>query len=331
MMPSAAGVTRRGVLEIAGALGLLAIARPLSAAVASPRVGRLRIRVLSTMLADGDMLGEWGYSALVEVDGHRFLFDTGAHPDVVLKNSETMGIDLSSIEDVILSHNHDDHTGGLVTLRDTLMTRNPAALSRAHVGAGIFAPRAGRNGTEGNGLLPSKARYEASGGRFVVHDRWDALLPGVWFTGPVPRRYPEQNWNPGLALRTSAGTAPDTIAEDSSLVFATADGLVLLTGCGHAGIANIVDDAADRSGDARLLAVVGGLHLFAKDDGVIRWTADKLKARGLRYLLAGHCTGIEATYRLRDLLGLDRRTAVVSAVGSAFELGQGIAAGEIAA
>jgi 7,8-dihydropterin-6-yl-methyl-4-(beta-D-ribofuranosyl)aminobenzene 5'-phosphate synthase len=69
---------------------------------------------------------------------------------------------------------------------------------------------------------------------------------------------------------------------------------------------------------------LGGLHTFAASDETLAWTAGKLKAAGLRYLLAAHCTGIEATFRLRQEAGLDRRTAVVSAVGSSFTLGQGI-------
>jgi 7,8-dihydropterin-6-yl-methyl-4-(beta-D-ribofuranosyl)aminobenzene 5'-phosphate synthase len=69
---------------------------------------------------------------------------------------------------------------------------------------------------------------------------------------------------------------------------------------------------------------VGGLHLYALDDDKLAWTAEKLKAAGLQNLLGAHCTGIEAVYRLRALAGLDRRTAVVGAVGASFELGKGI-------
>src|SRR5205814_6233262 len=88
------------------------------------RVGSLRVLVLSTMLAD-EGVGEWGYAALVEVDGHRILFDTGARPDTVLTNAKELGVDLSTITDVVLSHNHDDHTGGLLTLRRTFARKNP--------------------------------------------------------------------------------------------------------------------------------------------------------------------------------------------------------------
>jgi 7,8-dihydropterin-6-yl-methyl-4-(beta-D-ribofuranosyl)aminobenzene 5'-phosphate synthase len=89
-------------------------------------------------------------------------------------------------------------------------------------------------------------------------------------------------------------------------------------------VVNIVEYARTISADQRLLAVVGGLHLFDASDQTLNWTGGKLKTYQIRNLLAGHCTGIEATYRLRQLTGLDRKTAVVSAVGSSFTLGAGI-------
>src|SRR6476620_1524297 len=88
------------------------------------RVQSLKITILSTMLADAGV-GEWGFSALVEVDGHQFLFDTGARPRTVLENARELNIDLSRVSEVIVSHNHGDHTGGLLTLRQELMKQNP--------------------------------------------------------------------------------------------------------------------------------------------------------------------------------------------------------------
>src|SRR5205814_7697770 len=92
------------------------------------RVGSLRILVLSTMLAD-EGVGEWGFAALVEVDGHRILFDTGARPNTVLENARELKVDLAGVPEVVLSHNHSDHTGGLLTLRRDVKARDEAALT----------------------------------------------------------------------------------------------------------------------------------------------------------------------------------------------------------
>ena len=309
-----------------------------TAARAAPGPGHqaqaVKVTTLSTMLADYEGFGEWGYAALVEVDGRRILFDTGANPDVVLRNAEALKIDLSNVEDVVISHFHDDHTGGLITLRKALMKKNPNALSHLYVGEGIFEPRYHRDGAgggtgESENHFPALAKaYLDTGGRIQQLSGPAEIATGVWLTGPVPRGHAETNWNPGLFVKTGGQLVPDTLREDTSLVIDTASGVVIVTGCGHAGIMNIADDAKAITGDTRLHAVIGGIHLFGKPDTVLVETAGRLK--GLAYLFAAHCTGIEATVRLRQLLGLDRRTAVVAAVGSSFTLGKGIEAGHIA-
>jgi 7,8-dihydropterin-6-yl-methyl-4-(beta-D-ribofuranosyl)aminobenzene 5'-phosphate synthase len=310
-----------------GLLIALVVLAPQAALAA--KVHALKVTVLSTMLADRG-IGEWGYSALVEVDGRKILFDTGANPDTVLQNAKALGIDLSDVEDVVLSHNHGDHTGGLLALRQALMARNVKAVSRAHVSANIFLPRIGPDG-DVNGLTPKRAAYEGMGGAFVLHEGAVQIAPGVWFTGPVPRVHPEHNWTTTGRIHTAAGEVEDNVPDDAALVFDTDEGLVVLTGCGHAGIVNISEYAQKIVRPAPVFAIIGGLHLYAKDDATIDWTGAQLRRLGVRYLLAGHCTGIEATFRLRAALGLTRRTAPVSSVGSSFSLGKGIDPGELAA
>lgn len=120
----------------------------LNPAAQKKTVQSLRIQVLSTMLSGNPNggIGEWGFAAIVEVDGQRILFDTGARPDTVLKNAKELGVDLANVKDVILSHNHSDHTNGLLTLRREFAKANPTALSRAHVGKGIFWNRPSNEG-----------------------------------------------------------------------------------------------------------------------------------------------------------------------------------------
>lgn len=301
---------------------------PMAGAPAQSQPARAKsvyIKILSTMLAD-DGIGEWGFAALVEVDGKRILFDTGARPETVLQNAREMRIDLAGITDVVLSHNHGDHTIGLMTLRRELMKTNPQALSRAHVGKGIFLSRPNRNG-EGNNVLRIKADYEASGGKFIEYDKPAEFAPGVWLTGPVPRVHPERNWGlggvAGQLKQADGSMAEDNIPEDMSLVFDTEQGLVLLSGCGHAGIINTVEHARASIRKAPLYSAIGGFHLLIADDPKLNWTADKLKEFGLGSLMGAHCTGIEAVYRIRERAGLDRAHAVVGAVGASFTLGKG--------
>ena len=288
-------------------------------------VHTLKVTVLVTNLAgdahEGD--GEWGFSALVEVDGRKILYDTGSSPEMALRNAKALKIDLSDVEDVVLSHNHYDHVGGLMTLRRELSKINPRAMSRVHVGARIFEPRWDASGEDRNGLKLIKADYVATGGTFIVHDKPAELLPGVWLTGPVPRPNDEKNWFPGLSLDSKQGRIEDNVPEDSALLFDTGSGMVILTGCAHAGIVNITEYARTVVGKKPIVAVVGGLHLFSASDQTLAWTGGKLKLYGVQSLLGAHCTGIEAVFRLREYLGLTRKTAIVSAAGSSFTLNQG--------
>ena len=317
---------------LAGRMTTASAASAVAPAMSRSQITSLKITVLVTNLA-GDVdegQGEWGYSALIEVDGHKILYDTGASPGLVLSNAERLGISLADVEHVVLSHNHRDHVGGLLSLRRELMKTNPRAMSRAHVASEIFEPRLDANGVDRNGLKEIRAQYTAMGAEFVPHDRPSQLLPGVWFTAAVPRVTQEKNWSRGLRIKSATGTVDDTVPEDAALIFDTQDGLVILTACGHAGVVNIAEYARKLLGSQSILAIVGGLHLFAASDDTVLWTGGRLRSFGLRYLLAGHCTGIEATFRLRQILGLDRKTAVVSAVGSSFTLGKGIDARELA-
>jgi 7,8-dihydropterin-6-yl-methyl-4-(beta-D-ribofuranosyl)aminobenzene 5'-phosphate synthase len=301
-----------------------------TAAHVTAQVHSLKVTLLSTMLVgDTKGLGEWGFSALIEADGHRVLLDTGAHPDTVLQNARDLKIDLSDVKEVILTHNHWDHVTGLITLRKEMMKTNPAALSVVHVARGIFYSRPGPDG-EDNKMIAVKKEYEATGGKFVEHDDASEILPGWWLTGPVPRKFPEHNWSSTGKVQTPDGLVEDTIPEDQSLVLNTPEGLVVITGCGHAGIINILTFVREQFPNEPVDAVIGGLHLFPATDDQLNWTADKMKDFKVAHLIGAHCTGIEAVYRIRERLALPRTAAVVGTVGSTFVLGEGIHPGQLA-
>lgn len=284
-------------------------------AASGHRVQALVITVLSTTKAPVGT-GEWGFSALVEADGHRLLFDTGAKPDTVLHNAAVLGVDLATIPMVVLSHHHDDHVGGLMTLRTAVAERTPAALATAHVAAGMFTPR--RRGTaprELNTMIGVRPAFEASGGAFVVHDRPAEIAPGVWVTGPVPRVHPEHNWSGARMIEGPEGWVEDTLLEGQELVIDTDEGLVVLSGCGHAGVVNIVAHARSTIRSAPLRAAVGGFHLMDATPAQIEWTGEQLRAVGLQELYAAHCTGDAAIEHFG--------AQVVPAGGRAVELGVG--------
>ncbi len=289
-------------------------------------VSSLKITTLSTMLVNVKGTGEWGYSALIEVDGRKILFDTGAKPETVLQNARELDIDLSDVEDVFLSHSHWDHIGGLLTLRKELKKRNPNALSRIHVGEGIFSKRVNSKNT----ILVIRDELEADDVEFIVYANQQELFPGVWITGPINRIHAEQNWSGNGKIETDSGIVEDIVPEDQSLVIDTKDGLVLISGCGHAGLINTLEHVSANGNNKKVFTIIGGFHLFSASEEQLEWTASKLKDFGVSKIIGAHCTGINALYALRDLLGLNRGDAIVGSVGDSFDLKTGIKAGLIA-
>ena len=120
-------------------LGALFGPGPVASADSSgPLASNVQVTILSSNLASGATVGEWGFSALVEVDGRCILFDAGRYPDTVIKNAEALNVDLSCITDVVLSHFHFDHNSGLLPLIQALHDETSAAIRRVHVAEGFF-------------------------------------------------------------------------------------------------------------------------------------------------------------------------------------------------
>jgi len=291
------------------------------AAVPDAPIHHAKITILSTTRAEVGT-GEWGFSALVEVDDTRILFDTGAGPRTVLDNAAALGIDLSTVDTVVVSHHHNDHVGGLVTLRETLRDEHPNALATVHAARGIFTPRRFDGPAQVNAMLGIRERLPDV--TFVVHDGPTELAPGVWLTGPVPRRHDERNWTPKRHVEVDGAWVEDTLTESQSLILDTEQGLVVLSGCGHAGIVNAIDHARAEIRDAPVHAAIGGFHLQQAHDQHLRWTAEQLARVDLGSMLGAHCTGDEAVARFRDWLQLGPQHAVVATVGARWDLEQGI-------
>ena len=300
----------------------------------------VQVTILSSNLANGATIGEWGFSALVEVDGKCILFDAGRYPNTVLKNADVLNADLSCITDIVLSHFHFDHNSGLLPLIKALQNENSATIRRIHVAEGFFhsrrpiiqpstLPTCMDGEQECKLMIDLRDDIEAEGVDFIVHSETAEIFPSVWISGPVDRVHPEVNYPIGnarnvLEVRVAGDWVADSIPESQALVIRTGNGPIVLLGCGHSGVVNALTQIQDEIQDKAIHALMGGLHLFAADDQTLGWTADRLREIGVENLMAGHCTGIEPLIRLRAGLNLSRRTAVVGAVGSSFVLGEGI-------
>ena len=277
----------------------------------NPKIKDFKITILSTMLSDFHT-GEWGFSAMIEVDGERILFDAGSRENTVVQNAKELNINLNNIDNIYLSHNHKDHTGGLITLKKEY----PNSFKKAHVGEGIFYSRPNAEGDD-NYILSNKNTLENLGIKFISHKNPTQLIPGLWTTGQVPRKYDEKNWSGVSKMIDSKGNiVEDIIPEDQSLFFDTENGIVLISGCGHAGLANTLDYVQKIIPGRPIYKIIGGFHLLKLNNDKLEWTAKKMREAGVNYFVGAHCTGLNSTYSIRNFLGLTSESALVGSVGT---------------
>ena len=201
----------------------------------------ISVTILATNLGDyvssdaGPMTpqGEFSFGAFVEVGDKAILFDTGWTPRNVLENAEMLGIDLSRAEDVVLSHHHYDHVGGLEILRSELVSRNPNAISRVHVAKGMFSSRPEPDGREDNLMVGIRQRLEADGVTFIVHEEPSEIFRGIWVSGPIPRVNDERNFpvGPSWVIIEEGQVVADIVPESQVLVLQAANGPVAIVVC----------------------------------------------------------------------------------------------------
>ncbi|MBS1661462.1 MAG: MBL fold metallo-hydrolase [Bacteroidetes bacterium] len=284
-------------------------------------VTKLKITILSTMVADLKGTGEWGFSALVEADTSRILFDVGGRPNTVRDNAKELNVNLQGIRQVVLSHNHIDHTAGLSTLQKQFP--DGATASLLYTGPNFFLRTAIPVGI----LKADSATYAAAGSQFITIDHPQKIAPGIYLTGPVPRQYPEKNYPPGKTLTISGTTIEDNVPEDISMVIRTNKGLVVLTGCGHAGVVNTLEYVSKQFPGEKIVALIGGIHLLDAKTEQFDWTANKLKALNIQYFIGAHCTGLNSVYRIREVTGMTKENCLVGTVGMTFDIDLGIKTG----
>lgn len=234
-----------------------------------------------------NFLAEHGFSVLVETaSGERVLFDAGATDRTVPHNLRLLGLDITrDIDTAVLSHGHSDHAGAIGLLRCPVHAHPEAPGTR-------FILRNGRT------------RYDLSapalgfiGERLKFSAEPEEVAPGVWTTGEIPR---EHEWEaPQGFVRIRGETLePDPIEDDQGLAVVTPHGLVVITGCAHAGVINTVEQAKRVTGVDRVHAIIGGFHLIGAKPEKVRKTISGLRKIAPEVLAANHCTGLRSTAEL---------------------------------
>ena len=271
----------------------------------SPTHTRVTILVDNNVATGLGLKPEHGFAALVEQDSRRWLFDTGQGP-ALIHNANILDIDLTGLMAVALSHGHYDHTGGLLDV----VKLNPTIEIIAHPGAlGMhYSLRQGRTAPRDVGM-PNKERiFELSQPLFRPVTVFEQILERVWFTGEVPRRFYCKS-DSGLLTPTNDGFRQDPIIDDASVLLETASGPVLLLGCAHAGVRNIMHYVREQRGVTELAAVIGGTHLGLSDPAETPEAIKAFEDFNVNCLAPCHCTGEGPSAKLKAHFGQRFRDA----------------------
>jgi 7,8-dihydropterin-6-yl-methyl-4-(beta-D-ribofuranosyl)aminobenzene 5'-phosphate synthase len=216
-----------------------------------------------------------GFSCLIRGTEKTILFDTGGDKDILLHNMQVLKIDPAIIDIIVLSHHHDDHTAGLMSI----LEQNPKAE--------VLIP-------EGFADLNLLNRITARGTKTVTVRQSMAICSGVFSTGPMQ----------GMGL------------SEQSLVLVSKSGLVLLCGCSHPGILNIIEESMRRFGKPIIFAF-GGFHYKNASETRILETINRAFELGVLGIGGSHCTGDEMTRSLKAFYG---KTFIPMVVGSTISL-----------
>lgn len=261
----------------------------------------LRITTLSDNTAGrGRFLAEWGLSFLVETDEVNILFDTGKSISAS-HNAATVRFDLTQIDKIVLSHGHNDHTGGL---RQILRKMKKEVEIIAH--PDIWSAKYRRRQGEADkyiGIPFQRQKLESLGARFNLTTKPLKITDSIMTTGEIPMVTEFEQIDPNLFVKEDGGLQPDKLLDDLALVIKTGAGLVVVLGCAHHGIINTLYHAQQLTGVKSIHAILGGAHLISASKERIRLTIAALKELGVQRLGLCHCTDMPAACLLAQEFG----------------------------
>ena len=257
---------------------------------------KLEITILiENSSSNPEMLTEHGIAYLIKYGDQKIIFDCG-QSNKLIKNSETLGLDLTDLDAIAFSHGHYDHTGGL----PFVFTISPDATVYLHPDA--FKSRFSKKQGEVTfiGMSRRSKRY-INGMDVHLTPKTTEITPGLSVTGVIPRMTDFETTGGDFFLNVQC-TRVDKILDDQSMFIETSKGLVVVLGCCHSGVINTLNYIDRISDNQKIHAVIGGMHLLNADEARIKRTINIFKRRGIEVIIPLHCTGGPAVEALKENL-----------------------------
>ena len=260
-------------------------------------MGKCDITILCENTSSGPMglTGEHGLAVCIEKDGENILFDTGQGMSLA-NNANLLGVDLSRIGTVILSHGHYDHTGGLPAV--LYPPRGLEIIAHPDIFTNKFAEL---ETPTGKNLVFIGIKYKRNflesslKGKFNFITEFKEIRPGIFFSGEIPKKTDFEHPDTRLKVKKDGKMKPDPLLDDISLLIETDKGPVVLLGCAHSGVVNILHHFSKKTGHSKFHAVIGGTHLgFTRSGEQLEKTMDVFDQYCIDLVAVSHCTGQEA-------------------------------------
>ena len=266
---------------------------------------KLTVLLDNNTLIDRYFLGEPGVSYLIEERGKRILFDTG-YSDAFICNAQKMKIDLLDLDHIVLSHAHLDHTWGLDPLIrlyteakiEGMEHSEPDVIAHPLVFNSRTYPGLEEIGT----LLTPEKLSRIFSLRLSSKPMW--LTENIVFLGEIPRRFDFEHDPLESRICVDGKEKEDELKDDTALVVKAENGLVIITGCSHSGICNIIEYAREVCSEDRIVDVIGGFHLLDPPEEKIRGTIDYFSKLDIKEVHACHCTDLGSKIALSKVCDL---------------------------
>ena len=265
-------------------------------------IDKLKVYVVAEDYAgyESPLLAQHGISILLETYGNdlvkpfRILFDAANNSEALLYNMKLLDIDPKKIDAVVISHCHWDHTGGLIGVLKAIKKENLPVIAHPEVFKVniTFEPYLKSEGVPYNCTVEN---IESLGCKLILTKNPVKIVNGIMTTGQIERTTEFEKGGIFTFTVVNGNLVPDEILDDMALIVNIKDkGLVIFTGCGHAGIVNTVLHSMKITGVRKVHAVFGGFHLLNASEERIRKTVEELKKLGVEEVYSGHCTGFRA-------------------------------------
>ncbi len=238
------------------------------------------------------LLGEWGLSILVETGSHEVLLDTGLTVSAAY-NAVALGIDLSQIDVIVLSHGHRDHTGGLLHIL-RLVRKQVEVVGHPDIWSAKYVLRPGRK-EEYIGIPFPREAAESSGASFNLTKEPVWISENIVTSGEIPMLTEYETIDPILCVKERGELKPDPLQDDRAVFIKSDRGLIVILGCAHRGVVNTLRYAQKLTGVEAIYAVIGGTHLIGASPERMSSTVADLKKLDIQRLGVSHCTGLPAS------------------------------------